>query len=61
MSLQARIEDPEISESQPELFDRYSELLHRYQVLGGNSYEAGIEQTLMGLGFKQNRLQQEYS
>ncbi len=50
--LQSHIEDPDISESQPELFDRYSELLHRYQLLGGNSYEAGIEQTLLGLGFK---------
>jgi ATP-binding cassette, subfamily F, member 3 len=49
--LQSQIEDPDISESQPELFDRYSELLHRYQLLGGNSYEAGIEQTLLGLGF----------
>lgn len=49
--LQSQIEDPDISESQPELFDRYSEFLHRYQLLGGNSYEAGIEQTLLGLGF----------
>ena len=49
--LQSQIEDPDISESQPELFDRYSELLHGYQLLGGNSYEAGIEQTLLGLGF----------
>jgi ATP-binding cassette subfamily F protein 3 len=62
--LQADIQDPEISESQPELFDRYSELLHRYQVLGGNSYEAGIEQTLMGLGFSRtdfNRNTSEFS
>ncbi len=63
-TLQADIEDPGISESQPELFDRYSELLHRYQVLGGNSYEAGIEQTLMGLGFSRtdfNRNTAEFS
>jgi len=62
--LQSQIEDPDISESQPELFDRYSELLHRYQLLGGNSYEAGIEQTLLGLGFKRtdfNRRTAEFS
>jgi len=62
--LQSQIEDPDISESQPELFDRYSELLHRYQLLGGNSYEAGIEQTLLGLGFKRtdfNRSTAEFS
>ena len=52
--LQSHIEDPDISESQPELFDRYSELLHRYQLMGGNSYEAGIEQTLLGLGFSRS-------
>ena len=52
--LQSQIEDPDISESQPELFDRYSELLHRYQLMGGNSYEAGIEQTLLGLGFSRS-------
>ena len=62
--LQSQIEDPDISESQPELFDWYSELLHRYQLLGGNSYEAGIEQTLLGLGFKRtdfNRSTAEFS
>jgi ATP-binding cassette subfamily F protein 3 len=62
--LQSQIEDPDISESQPELFDRYSELLHRYQLMGGNSYEAGIEQTLLGLGFKRtdfNRSTAEFS
>jgi ATP-binding cassette subfamily F protein 3 len=52
--LQTKIEDPDISESQPELFDRYSELLHGYQLMGGNSYEAGIEQTLLGLGFSRS-------
>ena len=50
--LQSQIEDHTISENQPELFDRYSEVLHRYQLLGGSAYEAGIEQTLSGLGFK---------
>jgi ATP-binding cassette subfamily F protein 3 len=52
--LQSQIEDPAISERQPELFDRFTELLHRYQLLGGNAYEAGIEQTLLGLGFKRS-------
>ena len=63
-ALQSQIEDPGISESQPELFDRYSELLHRYQLLGGNAYEAGIEQTLLGLGFNRkdfNRSTAEFS
>ncbi len=53
-ALQSHIEDPGISENQPELFDRYTELLHRYQMLGGNAYEAGIEQTLLGLGFSRS-------
>ena len=52
--LQSQIEDHTISENQPELFDRYSEVLHRYQLLGGSAYEAGIEQTLSGLGFKRS-------
>jgi ATP-binding cassette subfamily F protein 3 len=52
--LQSHIEDPGIGENQPELFDRYSDLLHRYQLLGGNAYEAGIEQTLLGLGFRRS-------
>jgi ATP-binding cassette subfamily F protein 3 len=63
-SLQSQIEDPGISENQPELFDRYTELLHRYQMLGGNAYEAGIEQTLLGLGFSRsdfNRSTSEFS
>ncbi len=63
-ALQSHIEDPGISENQPELFDRYSELLHRYQLLGGNTYEAGIEQTLLGLGFSRtdfNRSTAEFS
>ena len=63
-ALQSQIEDPGISENQPELFDRYTELLHRYQMLGGNAYEAGIEQTLLGLGFSRtdfNRNTAEFS
>ncbi len=63
-ALQSQIEDPGISENQPELFDRYTELLHRYQMLGGNAYEAGIEQTLLGLGFSRsdfNRSTSEFS
>ncbi len=63
-ALQSQIEDPGISENQPGLFDRYSELLHRYQLLGGNTYEAGIEQTLLGLGFSRtdfNRSTAEFS
>jgi len=63
-ALQSHIEDPGISENQPELFDRYTELLHRYQMLGGNAYEAGIEQTLLGLGFSRtdfNRSTAEFS
>jgi ATP-binding cassette subfamily F protein 3 len=63
-ALQSHIEDPGISENQPELFDRYTELLHRYQMLGGNAYEAGIEQTLLGLGFSRsdfNRSTSEFS
>ncbi len=57
--LHSHIEDPDISENQPELFDRYSELSHRYQLLGGNSYKAGIEQTLLGLGFNRTDFQRK--
>jgi ATP-binding cassette subfamily F protein 3 len=57
--LQSRLEDPAISVNQPGLFDQYTELMHRYQLLGGNSYEAGIEQTLLGLGFKRSDFNRE--
>jgi len=50
--LQSRIAEPGASDSQPELLDRFSDMMHRYQLLGGQSYEAGVEQTLLGLGFK---------
>ncbi len=53
-ALQSQIEDTGTGENRPALFDRYSDLLHRYQLLGGKAYEAGIEQTLLGLGFKRS-------
>lgn len=59
--LQERIAEPGVSESQPELLDRFSELMHRYEVLGGGSYEAGIEQTLTGLGFRRSDFHRETS
>jgi ATP-binding cassette subfamily F protein 3 len=49
--LQSLITDPGPGGDRPELLDRFSELMHRFEVLGGQSYEAGIEQTLLGLGF----------
>ncbi len=52
--LETMIAEPGVSESSPELLDHFSDLMHRYQVLGGQSYEAGIEQTLMGLGFSRS-------
>ncbi|HEC41483.1 MAG TPA: ABC transporter ATP-binding protein [Bacteroides sp.] len=53
-ALQTRIAEPGVSESQPELLDKFTELMHRFQVLGGQSYEAGVEQTVLGLGFKRS-------
>jgi len=52
--LETRIAEAPDDESQPELLDRFSELMHSFQVLGGQSYEAGVEQTLLGLGFKRS-------
>ncbi|MFC2116087.1 ribosomal protection-like ABC-F family protein [Bacteroidota bacterium] len=49
--LQSKIEEPGVGEAQPELLDRFSDLMHHYQLMGGQSYEVGIEQTLLGLGF----------
>ena len=49
--LESRISAAGPEESDPGLLDRYSELMHRFQVLGGHNYAAGIEQTLLGLGF----------
>lgn len=36
------------------LVNRFSELNERYQILGGNHFEADIEMTLKGLGFKRS-------
>ncbi len=46
------------------LIDKLAELNERYQILGGENYEAEIEQTLIGLGFKRsdfNRQTSEFS
>jgi ATP-binding cassette subfamily F protein 3 len=52
--IESRISEQGEENSNPELLDRFSDLMHRYQVLGGQSYESGIEQTLMGLGFRRS-------
>ncbi len=52
--LETQIAEAPDDKSQPELLDRFSELMHSFQVLGGQSYEAGVEQTLLGLGFKRS-------
>jgi ATP-binding cassette, subfamily F, member 3 len=49
--LLSRIESATDGEGDPALLDRYSELMERYQLLGGQNYMAGLEQTLLGLGF----------
>ncbi len=62
--LSSHIAEPGVSESQPELLDRFTELMHQFQVLGGQSYESGVEQTVLGLGFKRSdfhRLTSEFS
>lgn len=44
--------------------DMVSELNERYQMLGGDNYEAELEQTLLGLGFERsdfNRMTSEFS
>ena len=46
------------------LIDKLTESNERYQILGGENYEAEIEQTLIGLGFKRsdfNRSTSEFS
>ncbi len=42
------------SESYLKLIDKLTESNERYQILGGENYEAEIEQTLIGLGFKRS-------
>ena len=52
------------SESYLKLIDKLTESNERYQILGGENYEAEIEQTLIGLGFKRsdfNRPTSEFS
>jgi ATP-binding cassette subfamily F protein 3 len=48
-------------EADPALLDHYTELMHRYQLLGGQSYESGVEQTLMGLGFRRSDFRRKTS
>ncbi len=59
--LETRIADTPGEDSDPDLLDRFTELMHRYQVLGGQSYEAGVEQTLLGLGFKRSDFDRDTS
>ncbi len=40
------------SEEYLKKLDKITELNHRYSILGGENYEAELEQTLMGLGFE---------
>ena len=63
-ALLSRIESATDGEGDPALLDRYSELMERYQLLGGQNYMAGLEQTLLGLGFLKsdfNRSTAEFS
>lgn len=53
-NLEARISDQGDGGSDPDMLDKYTDLMHRYQVLGGQSYQAGVEQTLLGLGFRRS-------
>ncbi len=50
--LETRIAATGEKDANPELLDRFSDLMHRYLVHGGQSYESGVEQTLLGLGFR---------
>jgi len=62
--LQSLIETAGQGEGDAELLDRYSEMMERHQLLGGQNYEAGLEQTLLGLGFLKsdfNRHTSEFS
>jgi ATP-binding cassette subfamily F protein 3 len=59
--LETRIAKTPEGESEPQLLDRFSELMHEFQVHGGQSYEAGIEQTLLGLGFKRSDFDRDTS
>ncbi len=52
------------SEAYLKKLDMVSELNERYQMLGGDNYEAELEQTLLGLGFERsdfNRMTSEFS
>jgi ATP-binding cassette subfamily F protein 3 len=59
--LETRIAGSRGEEPQPELLDHFSDLMHRYEVLGGQSYEAGVEQTLLGLGFMRSDFSRDTS
>lgn len=48
-------QNPEVhDESYHSLVQRYTEITERFNLLGGNSIEATIEQTLTGLGFRRD-------
>jgi len=62
--LQTRIEAPFEGEKDPALLDQYADLMQRYQLLGGKTYGADLEQILLGLGFLKsdfNRHTSEFS
>lgn len=49
------------SESYHDLIQKITDLSDRYNMLGGHSYHANIEQTLMGLGFNRNDFERSTS
>ncbi len=53
-ALEEKIGKQTPEETDPGLLDRFTELMHAYQVFGGQSYESGVEQTLVGLGFSRS-------
>lgn len=62
--LESRIESSGGDEADTDLLDHYTELTEKFRLLGGQNYMAGLEQTLLGLGFQKtdfNRSTSEFS
>jgi ATPase subunit of ABC transporter with duplicated ATPase domains len=58
-SLQHEMSNPASSDSMDRILDRYGEVQHRYESLGGYGLEAQAREVLHGLGFEDDQIEQD--
>jgi ATPase subunit of ABC transporter with duplicated ATPase domains len=58
-SLQHEMSNPDNSDSMDRILDRYGEVQHRYESLGGYGLEAQAREVLHGLGFEDDQIEQD--